>query len=70
MIRWLNGQLTTAQARDPGLRIGPPPPGLLGEAAAAVTAAVTAAATPGMKTSTPVVGDAAARNRKRGDKEK
>ncbi len=28
VIQWLNKQLTTAQARDPGLRLGPPPDGL------------------------------------------
>lgn len=28
VIHWLNKQLTAAQARDPGLRIGPPPEGL------------------------------------------
>lgn len=29
VIQWLNKQLTTAQARDPGLRLGPPPPGII-----------------------------------------
>ena len=28
VIQWLNKQLTTAQARDPGLRLGPPPEGI------------------------------------------
>jgi spindle assembly abnormal protein 6 len=28
VIQWLNKQLTTAQARDPGLRLGPPPDGI------------------------------------------
>ena len=28
VIQWLNKQLTTAQARDPGLRLAPPPEGL------------------------------------------
>lgn len=28
VIQWLNKQLTTAQARDPGLRLGPPPAGI------------------------------------------
>lgn len=28
VIQWLNKQLTTAQARDPGLRLGPPPTGI------------------------------------------
>ena len=39
VVRWLNGQLTTAQARDPGLRIGPPPQGLLESVAAGVGSA-------------------------------
>ena len=39
VVRWLNGQLTTAQARDPGLRIGPPPQGLLQSVAAGVGSA-------------------------------
>ena len=60
VIRWLNGQLTTAQTRDPGLRIGPPPQGLLEAGSAALVS------TPGMKTSTPM--DAGAR-KKKNDKE-
>ena len=41
VIAWLNKQLTIAQARDPGLRLGPPPDGLTTFTPSAMTASST-----------------------------